>query len=297
MKNTILLIVFLVSQIAFSQKVTYYNAQHEKVKKENASYYETISKTKDRTWKTQKFYISEVLKYEGYSLKKNGDKRIGTHYYYYSSGSLRGKKLYKDHKLAQREEFYKSSNLKERKIYRSDGEYEVVKSYYDSGQLKNDVIFSNTKKGRNIIAKSYYENGNLKRDDVYVKYSSQGEVKIDLVKGLCLSKSGIEIAHTPFMRMPEFPGGQEGLMTYLKRSIRYPPEAQRKSIQGRVYVSFVIDKTGKITDVRITESSDLWLDKEALRVVNNMPKWSAGFSLGEPVRVKYNLPINFKLPQ
>lgn len=97
-------------------------------------------------------------------------------------------------------------------------------------------------------------------------------------------------------QMPEFPnGGMVGVMQYLGKNIKYPATAQENGIQGRVTVQFVVNKDGSITDVKIVKGIDPNLDKEAMRVVANMPKWKPGKIGGKPVRVKYAIPVNFRL--
>ena len=96
-------------------------------------------------------------------------------------------------------------------------------------------------------------------------------------------------------QMPSFPGGISGLRTYLNQNIRYPAEAQENCVQGRVVVSFVVGKDGHISDVTVLHSVDPSLDKEAIRVVRNMPRWTPGKQGGEPVRVRYNVPVSFRL--
>ena len=96
-------------------------------------------------------------------------------------------------------------------------------------------------------------------------------------------------------QMPQFPGGPAALMEYLSKNVRYPEEAHKNGVQGRVIATFVVEKDGSITEARIARSVDNLLDAEALRVVNAMPKWTPGMQKGEPVRVKYTIPITFKL--
>lgn len=96
-------------------------------------------------------------------------------------------------------------------------------------------------------------------------------------------------------QMPQFPGGEEGLMNYLSSNVKYPAIAQENSIQGRVYVEFVVKKDGQIADVKILKGVDRSLDEEALRVVMNMPDWNPGKQRGKEVNVSYRLPINFSL--
>ncbi len=96
-------------------------------------------------------------------------------------------------------------------------------------------------------------------------------------------------------KMPTFPGGDAALMKYLQKNVKFPAIAQENGIQGRVYVEFVVNKDGRIVDVKILKGVDRHLDEEALRVVQNMPSWEPGEQRGKPVRVSYRLPINFTL--
>ena len=96
--------------------------------------------------------------------------------------------------------------------------------------------------------------------------------------------------------MPEFPGGQAELFKYLSENVKYPVIAQENGIQGRVICQFVVNKDGSIVDVQVVRSGgDASLDKEAVRVIKSMPKWKPGKQRGKAVRVKYTVPVNFKL--
>jgi protein TonB len=95
---------------------------------------------------------------------------------------------------------------------------------------------------------------------------------------------------------PEFPyGGMSGLMQYLSKNIKYPPIAQENGTQGRVIVQFVVNRDGSIVDAKVMRGVDPYLDKEALRVIKMMPKWSPGKQRNKPVRVKYTVPVMFRL--
>lgn len=97
-------------------------------------------------------------------------------------------------------------------------------------------------------------------------------------------------------QMPEFPGGSNGLMTYLRNSIIYPQEARDANIQGKCFVTFVVDSNGKIKDARVQKSSgNEALDKESVSVVESMPRWTPGKQNGKNVAVQYTLPIMFRL--
>ncbi len=94
---------------------------------------------------------------------------------------------------------------------------------------------------------------------------------------------------------PEFPGGINALLEYLKKNIKYPAICRDNNIQGRVIVSFVVNKDGKIVDPEVVKGVNPSLDKEALRVISTMPNWKPGYQRGKPVRVKYSVPVNFRL--
>lgn len=96
---------------------------------------------------------------------------------------------------------------------------------------------------------------------------------------------------------PEYPGGMGELMKFLQVNIRYPKEAQARGIQGRVIVQFVVNSDGSICDEKLIKSVDPQLDAEALRVIRSMPKWKPGMQKGKPVRVRYTLPVTFRLAQ
>ena len=95
--------------------------------------------------------------------------------------------------------------------------------------------------------------------------------------------------------MPEFPGGTAELMKWLQKNIKYPSIAAENGVQGRVIVQFVVNKDGSIVDPVVLRSVDPYLDKEAIRVVKSMPKWKPGEQRGKPVRVKFTLPVMFRL--
>jgi len=95
--------------------------------------------------------------------------------------------------------------------------------------------------------------------------------------------------------MPEFPGGQLELQKWIAKSIKYPVIAQENGITGRVFVTFVVNKVGGVEQVRVVRGVDPSLDKEAIRVINKMPKWKPGKQRGKAVKVSYTVPINFQL--
>lgn len=96
-------------------------------------------------------------------------------------------------------------------------------------------------------------------------------------------------------QMPEFPGGAAALMKWLSDNIKYPSIAEENGIQGRVVCTFVVERDGSVTDIQVARSVDPSLDKEAIRVLKKMPKWIPGKQNGSAVRVKYTVPVTFRL--
>lgn len=95
--------------------------------------------------------------------------------------------------------------------------------------------------------------------------------------------------------MPQFPGGGEALRKFISSNLRYPIEAQKRGVQGKVFVNFIVNETGGVTNIKLMRGINLYLDAEAMRVVRLMPKWEPGRQDGKPVKVSYTVPINFIL--
>ena len=95
--------------------------------------------------------------------------------------------------------------------------------------------------------------------------------------------------------LPEYPGGMEAIAGFLKANIKYPENAMNNHIQGKVFVSFIVEKDGSLSNIKIIEGIGGGCDEEALRVVKMMKGWRPGVRLGQPVRVLMNLPVNFIL--
>lgn len=101
--------------------------------------------------------------------------------------------------------------------------------------------------------------------------------------------------YTEVEQMPEYPGGINALISDIATSVKYPDEAKTKGIQGKVFVSFVVDEQGKVTNAKIERGVEPSLDAESLRVVNNLKNWKPGKEKGKVVKVAYTLPINYAL--
>lgn len=138
----------------------------------------------------------------------------------------------------------------------------------------------------------------LEQQDILTSEDSQQEAQVAVYTPPAVEEEEEEAAQTIFTvveEMPEFPGGQAELLKYLAKSIKYPVIAQENGVQGRVVCSFVVNRDGSIVDAEVVRGVDPSLDKEALRVITTMPKWKPGKQRGKPVRVKYTVPVTFRL--
>ena len=172
--------------------------------------------------------------------------------------------------------------------------------------LKNRIKMLNRKRTRNIMKSKYLmfipvaallvlfsnctntaEEATKEEEKVDVKFVPT-EVKSDTIDTQDEVLDMVEV-------MPEFPGGVKALMSYLAKNIEYPKEAENAGMQGRVVVQFVVNTDGSIEDAKVVRAVNPLLDQEAIRVINTMPKWKPGMQDGKTVRVKYTVPIMFRL--
>lgn len=188
----------------------------------------------------------------------------------------------------------------------------TIKTYFITGQLKSECQYSDIKLKRlEGVSKHYYDNGTLHSEINYFDGKPNGEIKTfysngkirrsdqfengNFISGQCYTIEGKDTTHFDFMVLPQYPGGEEARMKFLNENVNYPRQARRNNIYGTVIVEFVVNKYGKITKIGIIQSVDKLLDKEAIRVVEMMPRWKPGLMEGDKVSILYHMPIKFKL--
>ena len=139
----------------------------------------------------------------------------------------------------------------------------------------------------------------LEQQEIVTSEDSQTEAQTQTFVAPVVEEEEEESAQQIFTvveEMPDFPdGGLQGLLKFLAKNIKYPVIAQENGIQGRVVCAFVVNKDGSIVDIEVLRGVDPSLDKEAVRVLGTMPKWKPGKQRGKPVRVKYTVPVMFRL--
>lgn len=154
-----------------------------------------------------------------------------------------------------------------------------------SKQLKTVCHFKQDKLEGELL--SYYPNGRLKRREQYKAYVSQG--------GKCFDKAGKPMPFVPYIVLPEFRGGTAALMRFIGANLTYPLVALRADLEGRVFVTFIVDERGKVKNAKVVEPGHPSLDEEALRVVNLLPNWQPGRKEGVVKEVSFTLPIIFRI--
>jgi len=192
-----------------------------------------------------------------------------------------------------------SKKLIERSYYRNGQQREEIyyldfsqkkkegtqRFWFRNGQLKLSVDYVDNKLHGNVW--TYWQNGQIKRRDTFENNQ--------FVTGFCYDSIGNKIEHFDFVVLPTFPGGEKMLLEFLKHNIHYPSYDAEFGIQGKVVVKFVVSKDGTPTKIGIKTSVDRDLDKEALRVVRAMPKWSPCLYDGEPYDSWFILPVIFRM--
>jgi periplasmic protein TonB len=149
-----------------------------------------------------------------------------------------------------------------------------------------------------VVTTDSVETTMVTQDDLSTKPSEAPvaeDIKVEEVKEQVIQQEAPREIFTVVEEQPGYPGGDEARIKYLQDNIKYPDEAKELGVQGKVFVTFVVEIDGSISDVRVLRGIGAGCDEEAVRVVRNMPKWVPGKQRGVPVRVQFNLPIKFTL--
>ena len=179
---------------------------------------------------------------------------------------------------------------------RSEGLYSVYEEkdkkkegqhfhYFSDGGLWYTDEYTSGQRDKEL--KSYYKSGALKRIERFSEFKSQG--------GECFEEDGKPKTFSSFESIPQYPGGEEGLIRYLIGAIQYPALARENDITGTVVVQFVVNRDGTVSDVQVVKDIGGGCGAEAARVVLAMPDWVPGYLDDKPVRVRYTLPVRFNL--
>jgi len=266
------------------------------------------------------FYANGTQKLIGKSSKINPPQLEGLCVTYYATGKRESIVFYKNGiKVGEDMEFYPNGRLYTQLSYPANNEDRTAQSLY--GRSGSYLITANKDSLGNAQVtdgNGYYKGYN----DKFVYVEEEGPVKNgrrdgpwkgdfrnigtvftetynnngELVSGTATTKEGKVITYSKSRWMPpQFRGGLDGFGKFLSNNIRYPDDARRAGIEGTVILSFVVEKDGSLTEIKVSRSVAKVIDDEAMRVLNNSPKWVPGTQFGLPVRVIYSVPVTFAL--
>lgn len=199
--------------------------------------------------------------------------------------------LFRDHVDTNRVQeftYYKTGQLKSEKQFSNykDKKLDGNDLWYDAnGQLRGERKYKNGK--IDGVFKTYWKDGKVKRHDLFKNDT--------LIQGSCYDSKGKKVDYYDYFISASFPNGKTAMMKFLVQELRYPENAIMYNVEGKVFIRFVVEKNGSITQIEVNRSVDEELDAEALRIVKKMPKWIPGRIDGEIVRMTFDLPVNFKL--
>ncbi|MBC6611492.1 TonB family protein [Hymenobacter sp. BT507] len=185
--------------------------------------------------------------------------------------------------------YYANGQLKWRSEYENIRLHTVhgtSEMWYESGQLRRRARVSHGKRDGELV--SYHPNGTLKRRELYKEGESLG--------GECFDAAGKPVAFYAFERMPSPPlGGFNGMLQFIGKNMRYPAEALKKNVQGKVFINFYVDTLGVVRNVHIKQGVHPSIDNEAVRVIASLPAWEPGYQDGNPVTVSFTVPVTFAI--
>ncbi|HLP75266.1 MAG TPA: TonB family protein [Bacteroidales bacterium] len=181
--------------------------------------------------------------------------------------------------------WYKNGTLKNESDYSNNELQGKSSSWHENGRLKSEIDFTDNK--YNGIIATYWQNGNIKRKDYFKKGKFEN--------GTCYDSSGNQVKHYDYEIMPEYKGGDQGLLNDISANLIYPEISRSHGIQGTVIVRFVVKEDGVIDKIDILQGVNTELNNEAMRVVSKLNRFKPGFCDGEPTPVYYMVPIHFIL--
>lgn len=283
-KNLIFISLFLLPSLVYAQDSLFFDLNWNKVAShEMAKYYELVIQNRDFTMGQEIYYFnSRGKKLDSFNPSVDYY-TIALHELAFSNGKVE-RQYSLDGKLKSEKHFLEVPGDKDptKLISKLQGKNT---DWYPNGQIHEDLNYKNDK--LEGLIHTFWLNGQLKREDNFVEGKS--------TLGKCFSPEGTEIPYFPYMIMPEYPGGESALLSYISRKLEYPLEMQRRGLQGKVNVRFVVNKSGEITYVEVIKSESPAFDAEAIRVIKSMKNWKPGLLDGDRISVYYTIPITFKL--
>ncbi len=240
---------------------------------------------KDSLWILSLYDKKEVLQETIAFSDKKLEVRYGP-YKFYIDGILKQEGNYnRGYKVGEWNRYFANTQVQEKANYAWGKLHGNNKKYYDNGQLKEESNYNMDKLSGNRTM--FYKNGNAALKEVY----DEGKK----VAGSYFDIEGKETNNLSVIKPPSFPGGMQAFYQFLGQEIKYPPTAKKNGIAGTVKLSFKVMTDGRLDDIKVIESPDDELSREAIRVLRYNRKWIPGTELGEPINMQYTVPIKFSL--
>jgi protein TonB len=264
---SLVLFVFNLSFLTFSQHIERKFVDKNFISTDSASANFTLLIKRDAAFMDQ-----GVVK----TLDMNGNLLQSSEYSSISQNMLDGESI----------TYYLNSTQKRSvKTYENNNETGLFEFYYNDGSLQ-----AKGKKRNGLLTDSlisFYPNGSRKRSEIYLNGV--------LISGNCFDSLGVTISNFPLETEAEFPGGNEGLMAFIQNNLVYPSDAIELNLSGKVYVRFVVDSLGNVSNIDIEKGVSPSIDQEVMRVIKLMPRWNPETFDGESVPAIFRLPVNFEL--
>ncbi|TKC00538.1 energy transducer TonB [Pedobacter cryophilus] len=304
--------ILLASQIFAQEKTTYYiKEQNRPVSNlDSADYIRTIAnyKNNEGLYDVFEYYKDNSKKRIGNSLKNTfSPEYSGNVLSYYKNGNKQSVENYtKGKKNGISNYFYQNGNLKKKIEFSVNEKKEEVELMIQIADSLGKNFLDETSSGRfkiidgNNEIEGEYLNGNkngvFKTHDFNLNEDYLDEYKNgEYIKGKTTDSSGKEIEYNKLFVLPTFKGGLQAFGKFLSKNLEYPDISRRNKTQGRVYLSFVVEKDGSLSEIKVLKGVSSEIDTEALRVLNISPNWTSGTYRSKPIRVSYTLPISFQL--
>jgi TonB family protein len=245
-----------------------------------------VIEKKDSLWQVSLYDKKDVLVEQISYADEKLEVRKGL-YKFYENGELALQGNYdRGYKVGEWKSFYANKQLRIKSNYIWGNLFNNYESYWDNGQLKSQGKYQKNKRVGNW--KLLYKNGNSALQELY---DEEGK----FVDGVYYNEEGKTVDKKFVITPPVFPGGIQAFYRYLGSEIRYPKNAVKNRVEGVVRVSFTVLKDGKIDDIEIMSSPNGELSAEALRVIKNSGDWVPALEIGEPVSMRFSLPVKFSL--
>ena len=287
--NKLIILLIFVSAGASSQVLIdtmYFDGQWEQSSREKARYYRIISTDTSGEFRflVRDFYLSGQIQMSGTYKSIRPDNKDGHFIYYNQDGSRQMECHYRENLLhGPYDEWYDSGQKKVSRHFSKDKLDGQFSSWREDGTYRLQAHYSDG--ARNGYFISFYTNGQKARKDLYENDQ--------LIESQCFTSGGEPTDYFPYIKMPEFPGGREGILKFIEKHLVYPNEARRQGHHGTVIILFTVDEEGKVQDPSVAEGDIASLNREALRIAEAMPRWIPGEIDGIPGPVQVSIPIEF----